>query len=126
MLVPRLAPLRVAAPRMTCQGRSAQLFLEQRDRAAPGEIGRGLIVAGRRSVVVEGVLRAVVGEDLVFYAGLLQRLLIGRNALVDAIVVGRIVQQQVRLDLGGIAGGRLDAVVGRRSRHVGATGYGQS
>ena len=42
---------------------SGQLLLEERDRPAPGEVGRLLVVASFRRVVVEGVLGAVIDID---------------------------------------------------------------
>src|ERR1700674_3413250 len=38
--------------------RGAEVLLEERERAAPGEVGRGLVVALPAGVVVEGVVRA--------------------------------------------------------------------
>ena len=48
----------------------------------------------------------------------LQRLLVGRPSAVDARVERRVVQQQRRLDLGGIRGRRLCAIEGNRRGQI--------
>ena len=89
------------------RGSSAgEVLLEERDRARPGELGRVLVVARLVGVVVEGVVGALVDVELVVDARVLERLLVGRDAGVDAFVEAGIVQQQRRLDLGGVLGAR--------------------
>src|SRR5262249_55494724 len=46
--------------------RCAQILREERERAAPGQISRRLVVTGGAGVVVEGVLRARIDLDRVF------------------------------------------------------------
>src|SRR5215510_4301867 len=72
-------------------GRCAKSFLEERQRAAPGEIGRRLVVARRAGVVVEGMLRARIGVDGVLLVVRLERRLVGRDAGVHRLVVLGIV-----------------------------------
>src|SRR5215831_19639228 len=49
-----------------------QLFRQEGHRAVPGELGGRRVVAGRRGVVVEGVVGALVHVDLVGDAGLVE------------------------------------------------------
>src|SRR3954464_5097880 len=71
----------------------AEIFLEERKRAAPGEVGSFLVVARSRGVVVEGVVGALVhvlGEFLIVR---LQRLFPSRNPLVQPSVIPCIVRK---------------------------------
>src|SRR5262245_11784279 len=86
-----------------------QILLEKRDGAVPGELGRGFVVA-RGGVVVEAVLGAGVGVDLVLHAGGLHGLLHGRVHGVDALVVLGELDEERGLDLrhrGGLGGGAV-------------------
>src|SRR5262245_56329474 len=78
--------------------RGAQVLGEERKRAAPGEIGRRLVVARAAGVVVEGVLRARIDVLGVLLVVGLERGLEVRDALVDVVVVLGILHQQRRLD----------------------------
>ena len=88
-------------------GRHAERLLEEGERAAPGEVGGGLVVARGAEVVVEGVLRARIDVDRVFLVVGLQRRLVGRDAGVHALVLLGVVQQQRRLDLRHLVGRHL-------------------
>src|SRR5262245_14184827 len=78
--------------------RGAQVFGEERERAAPGEIGGRLVVARAAGVVVEGVLRARIDVLGVLLVVGLERGLERLDALVDVVVVLGILQQQRCLD----------------------------
>src|ERR1700730_3915136 len=66
--------------------RGAEIFLEERERAAPGEVGGGLVVARGAGVVVEGVLGAGIDVDGIALVAGLERRVRGRDALVDVFV----------------------------------------
>src|SRR5215471_19222487 len=78
-------------------GRSGEVLPQEVDRPLPGQPGRGLVVA-RRGVVVEAVLRAGIGEDLVAHVVGLERRLEGRDPGVDPVVVLGVVDEKRRLD----------------------------
>src|SRR6516162_8991669 len=59
--------------------RRPQMLLEERQRAAPGEVGGGLVVACGAGVVVEGVLGAGIDVERVALVAGLQRLLERRD-----------------------------------------------
>src|SRR6266700_7558492 len=67
--------------------RSAQVLREERERAAPGQIGRGLVVARAAGVVGEGVLGARIDVLGILLVVGLERSLEVRDALVDVVVV---------------------------------------
>ena len=69
---------------------AAQVLVEEIDRALPRELRGGFVVA-RRRVVVEAVLGALVGEGLVRLAVGLERRFVRRPSLIDARIVGGIV-----------------------------------
>ena len=100
------------------RGGSGQLLLEEGDRPAPGQIGGLLVVARFRRIVVEGVIHALIDEEFEVRPAVLQRLPVGRNAGIDALVEARIVQHHRRLDLGDGLGRRLGAVIGNRGLEV--------
>src|SRR5262245_43324508 len=75
------------APISARLGRCSQVLGEESERAAPGEIGRRLVVARRASVVVEGVLRARVGVDRVFFVVCLEGCFVGRDVFVSVVFV---------------------------------------
>src|SRR6266581_2256824 len=77
--------------------RSAEILREERERAAPGEVGRALVVARAAGVVVEGVLRARIDVLGVLLVVGLERGLEVRDALVDVVVVLCVLQKQRRL-----------------------------
>src|SRR5262245_23987658 len=115
------AGVKRGACRSRCRGgpprRSGELLLEERDRPLPGELRRGLVVAGRR-VVVKAVLCARIEIGLVRQAGGLQGGFESRPHGVDPLVVLRVVHQERHLDLrhaGGLGGG---AVIGHSCLHV--------
>src|SRR5688572_22585374 len=81
------------------RGLSRQMLLEEFQRPAPGQVRRFLVVAGLVGVVEEGVLGAVVHVEGVVLAALLQGVLEGGDAGIDALVGSGIVQQERRLDL---------------------------
>src|SRR5437899_7904363 len=102
--------------------RRAQILLEERERAGPGEVGGGLVVARGARVVVEGVLGAGINVEAVALVAGLERRFEGRDALVDVLIHLGIMQQQRRLDVRDLLGGRLDSVVRSGCRYVGAVG----
>src|SRR5216683_1225294 len=102
--------------------RRAQILLEERERAAPGEVGGGLVVARSAGVVVEGVLGAGINVEAVALVAGLERRFEGRDALVDVLIHLGIMQQQRRLDVRHLLGGRLSSVIRSRRRDVRAVG----
>jgi hypothetical protein len=64
----------------------AQVFREEGEGSAPGEIGRRLVVAGGTRVVVEGVLGAGIDVDRIFLVVGDQRRLIGGDTFVDVLI----------------------------------------
>src|SRR5687768_15695925 len=78
------APAR-PAPCANEPGCSREMLLQERQRPAPGLVGRLLVVAGPAGVVVEGVVGALVHVDLVGLARPLQGRLVGRDAGVDPL-----------------------------------------
>src|SRR5262245_39417869 len=92
--------------------RSPERLVEEIDGALPGELGGGFAVTWRR-VVVEAVLRVLVREDLVLLVVGLERRFEGRNPLVHAVIVARVVQHQRRADLRHVPSAGLPAVEGR-------------
>ncbi len=78
--------------------RSGQIFPEEIDCPRPGQIGRRLVVTHLRGVVVEGVIDAVIHEDLKVDARRLECRLVSGNAGIDALVQPRVVEQELRLD----------------------------
>src|SRR6266853_619422 len=102
--------------------RGAQILLEERERAAPGEVGGGFVVARGAGVVVEGVLGAGINMGAVALVAGLERRFERRDALVDVLVHLGIVQQQRRLDVRHLLGGRLGAVIRGGCHDVGAVG----
>src|SRR5262245_41355520 len=89
-----------------------QLLLEELDRPPPRQIRRLLVVARVRRVVVEGVVGAFVDVDRVLLAPSVERFLEGVDSGIGAVVEPGIMQQERRLDLAGILGLRLAAVIG--------------
>src|SRR5262249_20921988 len=102
----------LAANGSTDLRRNAEILLEERERTAPGKVGRRLVVARAAGVVVEGVLGARVDVLGVFLVVGLERGLERIDALVDVVVVLGILQQQRRLDRRNLVGGRLRPRVG--------------
>src|SRR5215470_5475236 len=72
--------------------RSTEILREERERATPGQIGCGLVVARAASVVVEGVLRARIDVLGVLLVVGLEGGLEVCDALVDVVVVLGILQ----------------------------------
>src|SRR5262245_8749309 len=77
--------------------RRAEVLLEERDGAAPGEIGRRLVVTVA-GVVVERMIDVRIDVDGELLARRLQRRLVGGNPRIDALIEPGIVQQQRRPD----------------------------
>jgi DNA-binding CsgD family transcriptional regulator len=77
----------------------SHVFVKPLDRAVPGEVGRGLVVALRRRVVVEAVHRALVDVPFVRYARRGQRLVVIRPCRRPAACRARLVHEDGRLDL---------------------------
>src|SRR5262245_60112018 len=89
--------------------RRPEVLVEELDRPLPRHGGGGPVVA-RGRVVVEAVLRPGIAVHRVRHVARLERRLVGGPALVHAIVVVRVVDQERRLDLGNVRGRRLRAV----------------
>src|SRR5579862_895822 len=106
------------ARRWRCRSRAAQVLIEERERARPGELRGGLVVA-RRRIVVESVLDAGIRVFLVANMVLVERLPPRGPAGIDALVDARVVDQKRRLDLCRIGGARLNAVERRRGGELG-------
>src|SRR3954463_9766108 len=85
--------------------RRAKVLREKCERTAPGEIGRGLVVARAAGVVVEGVLRARIDVLGVLLVVRLERSLEVCDALVDVVVVLSVLQKQRSLDGRDLVGG---------------------
>src|SRR5215471_4928074 len=102
--------------------RRAQILREERKCAAPGEIGRGLVVARAAGVVVEGVLRARIDVLSVLLVVGLERSLEVGDAFVDVVVVLGVLQKQRRFDRRDLVGGRLRAIVGDAGSKVRTVG----
>src|SRR5215471_5761340 len=66
-------------------GKSGQILLEPIERALPGELGGGFVVAGR-GVVMEAVIGAHIDEAFVRHLGLRELLVEGGPAGSDARV----------------------------------------
>ena len=79
------------------------MFVEEFEGARPRQFG-GRLVITRRRVVVEAVLFALVHVERVRLLVGLKRRLVGRDALVDPLVIARVLQQQRRGDFGDVVG----------------------
>src|ERR1035437_7651101 len=100
---------RAASSRKRLGASGAQFFVEEAERAWPGQFrGRGVVARGR--VVVEAVLDVRIDVRLIAYAGGLEGGFVGGPARIDALVVTSIVDQQRGFDPGRLCGGRLCAV----------------
>src|SRR6202000_861262 len=86
-----------------------EVLVEKVDRALPGQLGGGFVVA-RRGIVVEAVLRAGINVYLVFHVRGFQGFFVVGPGRGDALVFFRVVQHQWRLDLRGVFGRGLRAV----------------
>jgi hypothetical protein len=75
-------------------------------RPSPGELCVFWVITSGISVVVEGVLAALVHVQRVVPLLRLERCLVGRHGLVDVLIEAAVVEQHPRLDLGqvGIVG----------------------
>src|SRR5690606_39245816 len=84
--------------RPASQTRSGELFLQEGERAAPCQVGSLLVVPRLGSVIVEGVVDALIDMYGVFLVAGIQRLLVGVDTFIDARVEPGIVEQQRRLN----------------------------
>src|SRR5450756_2129382 len=84
------------APRF---GLRRQMFLQERDRAAPRESGRLFVVACRVRVVVERVVRAFIHVLFVHLVVRFEGGLVVRDARIDALIERRVVEKERRRDL---------------------------
>src|SRR5687767_15040161 len=66
--------------------RRAQVFLEEGDGAAPGDVRLFLVIARPPGVIVESVLRARIGVHREFLVVLLQRFFEARHSAVHALI----------------------------------------
>ena len=105
--------------KMNRAGFLRQIFPEMRERPLPRELRRRFVVA-RGRVVVEAVLCAGVGVDLMVDAGGFQRGFEGWVGGVDPLVVLGQMADEWRLDVADAGGVRRDTVVGRAGLHVDA------
>src|SRR6516164_11010749 len=111
-------------PARQAKTRSGQVLLEPIERALPGELGGGLVVA-RRGVVMEAVIGAHIDKAFVRHLGLSKLLVEGRPARRDAGIELAVLRRYRRLDLGGVLGARLTAVEGSRGGEPAAQLHGQ-
>src|SRR3954468_12289136 len=90
----------IASGRLGLPGRKAsgEVRLEERNGPTPGEIGRLPVVPRGVGVVVEGMVGALVDEQLIALAVLLQRRFERRDARIDALIDPTIVEHQRRVD----------------------------
>src|SRR3954462_12071640 len=89
----------LSVPMLSRVRRRAEIFLEESERAAPGEVGSFLVVARSRRVVVKGVVGTfihILGEFLIVR---LQCLFPGWNALVQSSVVACVMRKDRRLNV---------------------------
>ena len=70
-----------------------------------------LVVARLRRVVVEGVLGAFVDVNRELLAGRRQSVFVGVDTRIDALILAGIVEQQGRLDFGGVFRPALPPVI---------------
>src|SRR4029079_14329152 len=102
-----------------CQGRNdgasgpglLQVLVEQADRALPRELRRRLVVA-RSRVDVEAVVRARVNVPFVAHVRRLERRLVRGPAAHQPLVELAVMDEDRRLDLRHVLGGRGGAVEG--------------
>src|SRR5690349_14543638 len=96
----------------------AERALQELHRTRPSEVRRCLVVARFRSVIVEGVVRALIDEDLIVDVRGLQRILVGGDAGIDAVVEPGVVEHHLRLDLAHVVRVGLLAVISDTSREI--------
>src|SRR5690349_17195987 len=89
---------RVRAMAIPIRGSGTNVLVEPGDGAAPGEVGRSLIVAVRRGIAIEAVNR--VGIDIAFVGNINggQRLVVSRPRGCEARVQLTVMDQNRRLD----------------------------
>ena len=92
----------------------AQILLKPCQRALPGELSRGPVIA-RRGIIMKAVVNTLINIGLVDFIVCLQRFFIGGSAFINAAIESGIMQQQRRFNFIDLLQRRLAAVKRHRA-----------